>query len=291
MTGLRGLLWRVCAVIASLLLPVAMASAWLAAVVTDSDAYVDTVGPLASDDDVQAAAVDALEGAAVRSVESATGTDLDRGSREAVATAVAQAVDSDEFEDVWRSANRTAHEQVVRILEDDGRVPTQGGRVVVEVGPVFDTVAATLEQRGLVQASAVPPVEASVPLIRVSDLDRARTAYGALDAAGFWLPALWLVLVVLTLLLATDRRRAAVWLALGSMVGLVLLVLGLLVARGVLGEELGSGSDYDLVRSVWDVLVSRLYWWTGVGFVVAVAVLVVAAVLGRRRPVAGPPTG
>lgn len=291
MTGLRGLLWRVCAVIASLLLPVAMASAWLAAVVTDSDAYVDTVGPLASDEDVQAAAVDALEGAAARAVEEATGTRLDQGSRETVATAVAQAVDSDEFEDVWRTANRTAHQQVVRILEDDGQVPTRGGRVVVELGPVFDTVAATLEQRGLVQASAVPPVEASVPLIRVSDLDRARTAYAALDAAGFWLPALWVVLVALTLVLATDRRRAVVWLALGSIVGLVLLVLGLLLARGVLVGELGSSSDYDLVRSVWDVLVSRLYWWTGIGFVAAVAALVAATVLGRRRPVAGPPGG
>jgi hypothetical protein len=134
-TALRGSLWRLFAVLASVLLPVAMASAWLATVVTDSDAYVDTVGPLASDDDVQAAAVDALEGAAVRSVESATGIGLDQGSRGTVTTAVAQAVDSDEFEDVWRSANRTAHEQVVRILENDGRVPTRGGRVVVELGP------------------------------------------------------------------------------------------------------------------------------------------------------------
>ena len=286
MTGLRGLLWRSFAVIASLLLPLAMASAWLSTVVTDSDAYVDTVGPLAGDDDVQAAAVDAVEGATVRSVESATGTSLDPGSRRTVATAVAQAVDSDEFEDVWRTANRSAHGQVVRILEDDGRVPTREGRVVVELGPVIETVARSLEQRGLVEAAAVPPVQASVPLIRVTDLDRARAAYQVLDAAGFWLPALWLLLVALTLLLATERRRAAVWLALGSIVGLVLLVLGLLVARGVLVGELGAGSDYDLVRSIWDVLVSRLYWWTGVGFVVAVVALVVVAVAGRRRAAA-----
>ena len=283
MTGFRGLLWRSFAVIASLLLPLAMTSAWMATVVTDSDAYVDTVGPLASDDDVQAAAVEALEGAAVGSVESATGVSLGQGSREQVSAAVAQAVGSEEFETVWRSANRTAHRQVVRILDDDGRVPTRDGRVVVELGPVFESVARTLEQRGLVAAAAVPPVQASVPLIRVTDLDRAQTAYRALDAAGFWLPALWLLLVALTLLLATERRRAGVWLGVGSIVGLVLLVLGLLVARGVVVGELGASSDYDLVRSIWDVLVSRLYWWTGIGLVVAVAALVVVTVAGRRR--------
>ena len=61
--------------------------------------------------------------------------------------------------------------------------------------------------------------------------------------------------------------------------------MGLLIARNVLVDELGSNSDYELVRSVWDVLVERLYWWIGVGFLVSIAVLVVMVVLGRRRPV------
>ncbi len=284
MTGLRGLLWRLFALLAALLLPIALASAWLATVVTDSDAYVDTVGPLASNEKVQAAAVDALEGAAVSSVEDATGTTLDAGQRELVTAAVGTAVESSEFETVWRAANRTAHRQAVRILEDDGdRQVTEDGRVVVQLGPVYDSIAEGLDQRGLVDASAVPPVEAGVPLIRASDLDQVRTAYQLLDAAGFWVPAIWLVLVVLTMLVATERRKAAVWLAASSIGGLLSLVVALLVARGVVMDELGSNTDYELVGSVWDVLVSGLYWAIGVGFFICVAVLVLVAVLGRRR--------
>ena len=94
------------------------------------------------------------------------------------------------------------------------------------------------------------------------------------------------MLVVLTVLVATERRRAAVWLAAGSIGGLLLLVVGLLIARNVLVAELGSNSDYELIRSVWDVLVERLYWWIGVGFLVSIAVLVLMVVLGRRP--AGP---
>ena len=102
-----------------------------------------------------------------------------RGHELALAGVEGTAVESSEFETVWRAANRTAHRQVVRILEDDGdRQVTDDGRVVVQLGPVYESIAEGLDQRGLVDASAVPPVEASVPLIRASDLDR-RPAPGA----------------------------------------------------------------------------------------------------------------
>ncbi|HET9421823.1 MAG TPA: hypothetical protein VFO49_11845, partial [Nocardioides sp.] len=64
MMGLRGLLWRLFAVLASLVLPVALASAWLSTVVSDSDTYVDTVGPLAADPTVQRVVADSLESTA-----------------------------------------------------------------------------------------------------------------------------------------------------------------------------------------------------------------------------------
>jgi len=291
-TGFRGLLWRLFAVLAGLLLPVALASAWLATVVTDSDAYVDTVGPLASDPTVQKAVTDSLESTAATTVENTTGTSLDAGAREQVATAVGTAVESSQFETAWRTANRIAHREAVRILEDEGQQQvTDDGRVLVQLGPVYDSVIQTLGQEGLVDPAAAPPVNVSVPLVRVTDLERAQEIYDLLDAAGFWLPALWLVLVVLTLLLATERRRAALWLALGSIGGLILLGVGLLIARAVLIEELGSNTDYELIRSIWDVLVERLYWWIGVGFVVSFAVLVLMAVLGRRRPADPSPMG
>ena len=86
-----------------------------------------------------------------------------------------------------------------------------------------------------------------------------------------------------TMLVAPVRRSAAAWLAASSIGGLLSLVVALVVARGILVEELGSGSDYELVGSIWDVLVSRLYWAIGIGFVVCVAVLVLVLVLGRRR--------
>jgi hypothetical protein len=281
-TGFRGLLWRLFAVLAWLLLPVALTSGWLAAVVTDSDSYVDTVGPLAADETVQREVAERLERLAVDTVESATGASVGAQSRELVASTVQDVVASQQFESLWRSANREAHRQAIGLLESD-RTVTDDGRVVVDLAPVYDAVVRSLDQRGLVNAAAAPQVNATVPLARASDLDQVQTAYELLDAAGFWLPVLWLVLVVATLLIATERRRAVGWLAWGSIAGLLLLSVGLLLARAAVVNELGSSDDDELVRAIWDVLVSQLYWAIGVGFLIAAAALVLVLVLGRRR--------
>ena len=287
MTGFRGLLWRLFAVLAWLLLPVAMTSGWLAAVVTDSDSYVDTVGPLAADETVQREVAERLERLAVGTVENATGVTVRGQSRELVASTVQDVVASQRFESLWRSANREAHRQAIRLLESD-RTVTDDGRVVVDFAPVYDAVVRSLDQRGLVNAAAVPQVDATVPLARASDIDQVQAAFEFLDAAGFWLPVAWLVLVVATLLLAPERRRAAGWLAWGSIAGLLLLSVGLLLARAAVVNELGSSDDDELVSAIWDVLVSRLYYAIGVGLLIAVVVLVVRGVLGRRRSGTGP---
>jgi hypothetical protein len=291
-TGLRGLLWRLFALLASVLLPVALSSAWLATVVTDSDSYVDTVGPLASDPTVQEAVADRMEGLALDSVEERAGGTLGSERREGVGAVVQQVVKSAEFEAVWRTANRSAHRQAVRVLEgEEDRLVESDGLVSVELGAVYTDVVQLLDQRGLVDAATVPEVEATVPLARAADLRRVQRVYELLDAAGFWLPAIWLVLAVASLLVAPDRRRALRWLAWGTIGGLLLLVACLLLIRATVLSELGSSGDDELVRAIWDVLVARLYWAIGVGFLIAVGVLVLAAVLGRRRrraPAPGP---
>ena len=109
-----------------------------------------------------------MEGTTVTTVENATGTNLDAGGREQVAAAVGQAVESPEFETAWRTANRIAHREAVRILEDEGQQRvTDDGRVLVQLGPVYDSVIQTLGQEGLVDPAAAPPVNVSVPLVRL----------------------------------------------------------------------------------------------------------------------------
>jgi hypothetical protein len=274
-------------VIAAVLLPVSVLSVWTHGVVSDTDKYVETVAPLADDDAVKAAAVKELEREALQ-LAALTATPLPPGTEELVRLVVQQVVNSPTFRAAWVEANRTAHEQLVAVLEDrsDARVDDDG-RVSIELGTVFSAIAQDLADRGLVNAGRAADIDASFAVMDADQLAKARRAYDTLDTLGFWLPVVWAALVLLTLLLARRRLSATTKLAVASLVTVGLLALVVLFARDALTEDL---PQRDVALAVWDVVVESL--WRAIQVcavalaVVAVAAGVLAVVLGRR---AAPP--
>jgi hypothetical protein len=278
LSGLTGL-------VAAVLLPLSVLAVWVDQVVSDTDRYVETVTPLADDEVVQDAAVAQLERQALQVVQQTAGTDVP-GADAVVGLAVRRVVESPSFRTAWAQANRTAHEQVVAVLED--RSTSVGldeqGRVSIELGTVLDTVVETLAAQGLVDPARVPQVRASFPVMDADQLAKARRAYDALDALGSWLPLAWLALTVVTLLLARRRWATTARLALASLVGTGLLALALFVARDVVTADL---PEREVARAVWDVVVASLWRAIEVTAVVllgvAVATGLLAGLAGRRR--------
>jgi hypothetical protein len=301
----RGFTAALAAVLATLLLPVALLSGWVAGVVTDTDRYVATVAPLATDPVVQRAAIRALDRKAMRVVDRAAGrSDLERyleaagygdlvvsgsaaisaAARDRVAAvvhlAVRSGVGSPGFARAWRAANRSAHEELVAVLEGDDRLVGRDGRVSIELGTVLNTITASLVDQGLIAEGSVPEVRTSFNLVRASDLRKARGAYGLLDAAGFWLPVLWLVAVVLAVVASTGRRRTLRRLAVGSLVGVLCLAAAAAFLRHVLTS---SSPDPEVTGAVWDVVTAGLIRSCLVAGAVAAVVLAGSFVLPSRR--------
>ena len=112
-------------------------------------------------------------------------------------------VDSPTFRTAWVQANRSAHEQLVAVLEDrsDARLDDEG-RVSIQLATVFGAIAQTLADQGLVDADEAADIDASFAVMDADQLAKARRAYDTLDTLGFWLPLVWAALVLLTLLLA-----------------------------------------------------------------------------------------
>lgn len=277
-------------VLAAVLLPLSLVSVWLDGVVSDTDTYVDTVAPLADDDVVKAAAITELQREALALVGSRTS--LPPGAEQLVHLAVQRVVDSPAFRTAWVQANRTAHDQVVAVLESRSRTTRDDhGQVTIELGPVLHSIAVALAGQGLINAGRADHVDASIVVMDAGQLAKARRAYAALDTLGLWLPVIWAGLVLLTLLLARRRVVALVRLAVASLVALGLLALGLVLARGVLTHDL---AQRDVARAVWDVVVAGL-WHELEGAAVALVVVVVVAVLATvataRRGRAATPSG
>lgn len=274
MNPLRTSVASLLGLLACLLLPFGVLSVWVAQQVSDTDAYVETVGPLAENETVKDEASTRVSAEIGRQVPEA------KQEQATVDLVVDRVVGGPEFPGVWRTANRVAHEQIVKILADD----SQADRVTIDLQPVAKQAAAGLRKEGLpVRADQVPPVPFTVA--RGEDLRQAQDGYAIAKDAGFWSPIAWVLLVALTLIAARRRLRALAWLAAGSAVMVAVGLLGLRLARSELLSQVPSG-DRDLATAIWEVTTRDLrtaYLTIAVvGLVVALLVAVLTRLLLRR---------
>lgn len=287
------LLSRIAAIVAILIFPLAIVSAWLEATVTETDRYVATVAPLAEDPVVLAAVEKELTRAALelidldrreqeiqrlvnqRRVSASLQALLDanRGAiREAITSAVAEAsaivVNSPQFPDAWADANRSAHRELTAVLSgEQSQLVDADGRVSIQLDTLVTTAVALLDEQGIVDASQVPEVQASFTFMQAEDLDRAQEIYQLLDNLGFWLPLLWLILAVVAVVFARDRLRAVRWLAVGAILGVVLVAAALGLARDQVVAA-GVVEDPAVLNAVWGAVTIRLVdalWLIGIG--------------------------
>jgi multisubunit Na+/H+ antiporter MnhG subunit len=265
-TGLRWTAAGLLLVLAALLLLAALLSRYARSQVLDTDRYVETVAPLASDPaiqqeitdqvteaifarvDVQALAEDALanvEGGqlgqvgdgALAQVLSALVTrlapvianQLENVTREQVGRFVA----SDQFAGLWVDVNRGAHNGLVAVLTGEGdRALTESsnGTVSVNLGPIVETVRQRLIDRGFSIAERIPDVDAQFVIFQSDELTRAQDLTARLNRWATWLPWVALLVMLAAVLVAPNRRRAL--LILGCVIVLLMLLLAIAVRVG-----------------------------------------------------------
>ncbi|WP_370074641.1 hypothetical protein [Nocardioides sp.] len=278
MNVLRRLLSVLLVLGAVALLPVALAGSWLDRTVTDTDTYVATVAPLADEQTVQdsvrvrtqAAVVSALDPSERRRAQ----------VEDAVGAAVRAVLASPEWPDLWRAANRAAHETMMAALQADA-----GQQVAVRID-LAGVVSATLDllrERGVPVGRDVRAGAVEFEVADSSDLDRARSTIQRGDEVGVWVPVAAAAALAVALLVSPLRRRTTVVAAV-----LALPALGLLGARSVLEAVADPGEQRELGLAVWDALVAGLWRDVAIAAGVALAVLL-ALVLPRKRRGRGAP--
>lgn len=266
------------------MLPLGIASAWTAERVTDTDGYVEAVGPLASDPAVQRELASRIETRARVAIGVGRMERADaRAARQKIHVLVAQLVQAEEFRTVWDEANRIAHGQLITVLDSRG-----SGAVPLDLTPVLDGVLVTLGAQGLPVRTA--DVAVVVYVADAGDLEKARAGYRVVHAAGYWVPALCVALIVCALVVARRRGQVLGILGAGAAVtcGLTLLVLG--AVRSTALDSVPS-ADRGLAGAVWDVLVHSLRTMLVVAVVVGVVLVVVSIAVRVLRPPEKAPAG
>ncbi|NYJ03117.1 hypothetical protein HNR19_003815 [Nocardioides thalensis] len=271
--------------VATLLTPLGVTAWWLGSTVDDTDAYVDTVAPLADDPELRDRLAEAVGDAVSSSLDEDLPLGLPAGFDGMIDEAARQVTANEEFPRFWRDANRATHREFLAIVEDDA--PADGW-LLVDLGPLMLAVYAELEADG-VPVAMLPDPRLVVPVAPESELAEHRDAYQLLDAVSGWLPVLWAALVLLAAAVARGLRGRLVTLglaALGLALGAVLVRLAAGPVSDVALESVDPGRR-GLADLIAEVMVDRLESTSVlVAAVAAVAGLVLvigAALAGRRR--------
>src|SRR6266496_4929653 len=298
-------------IVSVVLVPLARLSVWVRNLVLDTNHYVDTVAPLATNKaitdvvakratdrlfqqvDVEARAKDALPERA-----QFLASPISSGVQTFTHTAAERALASEQFATVWKNANRRAHTSVVKVLTGEGKnVSIKNDKVVLDLSAEIDDIVKRLDERGVTVFDGLAKKQKNlqVELFDASQLEKARSAVHMLDRLRIVLVVLVFVLLGVALALSGNRRRTLMRWGLGLVAAMAVTAALLALGRSA---YLNVAQNRDAAGAAFDILVrflrNSLRTIAVLGLVVAVAAflsgpsrLAVRTRDGARRLVGG----
>jgi len=292
-------------VVGFILVPLSAVAIWTHNQLTNTDRYVETVSPLADNEDIQQTVANVVVKAIFTNVdiEKRVASALPKRAKPLAApiatAAQSYAVDvtetllaSQQFQDLWDAANRRAHNQLVAFLTDDpgkapGAVSIDDGKVTLDLAKVVKQVQGKLVDAGLtfLKNVRVPPVSTTISIIDTEGLSEARQYLSILDTLSWVLPLLGAIALAASALLVPNRRRGTIRSAMVLVAACVLTVALLAVARSLYLDAATSPKVSEGTASaVFDILVRNLRYGVITLGVVGIIVAVVAYFVGPSAP-------
>jgi len=219
--GPQARVWRITSIVllilGCVLAPLGVAAGWAKNLVTDETAYLDAVGPLATDPVV----IDAAQNRAVSAIDDAI-TNLNLADKlgdeltslglppklatlaesfapmlraqvtDVVTNVVHKILTSQEFADAWRTANAEAHTAFVNVMT--GQDPGPAAGVSVKLGSLIGTIKNKLTSNGVAWASQIPDVPVQFDIANNANVKKIQGYYDLLNTLGTLLLAIGLML-------------------------------------------------------------------------------------------------
>jgi hypothetical protein len=196
-----------------------------------------------------------------------------------------RALETSQAESAWSTANRAAHETLLKILNDEGSaVSTSGGEVVLDLKALVSESGGQLGVAGKL-ASKVPDDAAQLTILKSDQLSMAQDISKLVRKLPIVLTLLALLLYGLAIYLAGPRRRQAL-----RSVGFGFIVAGVLslLLRGVAGNTVvdalaGNESVKPAVEAVWSIGTALLVTVAVSAITFGILVVIAAWLAGPTR--------
>jgi hypothetical protein len=202
---------------------------------------------------------------------------LSGGLRQVAGNGAEQLLKSSTAQTLWEDANRSAHEQLVEVLEEKGdAVSTEGGEVTLNLGSLVTNLASQVGI-GSNLAEKLPPDAGQVVILRSDQLKTAQNIAVAVKGLALLLSILTLAAFAGAIYLSRGQRWVTV---LMSGIGLIAAGFAVIVARHVaggvvVGQLVTNESVKPAAEATWSIGTSLM---TSIATtVIVVGVLAVAA--------------
>jgi hypothetical protein len=300
----------------------AVLAVWINRQLLDTDSWTNTSSQLLADPKIQSAVGGVLVNelfnsvdisAKVKSVLPSQAAELaapaTAGLRALALQVAPQVLSSATVQNAWRQANRTAQQELLRILNGGSKtVSTSGGVVALQLHPLLTQLASQLglqehlasvqsKLQGAPSAAArnavkeklgvtLPPLSGRIVILRSSQLRTAQNIVKAIKGFALLLPAIAIGLFMLALWLADGWRRVAV-----RSIGWCLIAIGVIVvlARRLIGDAIVDSlvkvpTNKPAAHQVYAIGTSLLYDAAIALITYGVVVVIAAWIAGRTRP-------
>jgi hypothetical protein len=286
-------------VVGGLLAIMSVLMIWVRDTLLDTNAWVDTIAPVAASPAVQSAIANDVTTQLFEKADVQTkvkdalppnaaflAAPLTNQVRSFSNTAAKKVVGSDQFQNLWVDINRKAHNAVVAVLtgEQKGRISTSGGKVTLDLSSVTSNVQSKLQSSGISALQGVSLGNGQITLVSSPTLQKVQGATRVLKGLAFLFPVLALGCLAGATALARDRRRGLLAAALGLSIAMVVLLAILAVLQNIyLDEVVSARLPSDAASDIYNAIVHFVRQSAQVVFAVGVIVAVGAAIAGPSR--------
>lgn len=278
-----------------LLLPITLMGLWARAEIYDSDTYLESVGNLASNEDVQEAVAHRIVTEAERRlageswqefVEStvqdpeleAELLEIESGAGAYIESTIIELMQTPQFQQLWVDINRDAQPVIEQILrgQDTEAVESSNGAVRINLYPVYREVESVLFSEGI-DLGVELQIDREDLWLTVFEGDRLVQVQEAVQLLNRGIAVAFVLLVSLPIVyLLVSRRRwlAGAVLGMAAVLGMGIHALLLGAARQFLTDAAVEGTEREAVRVVFDEVTDSLWLASGTIAVVGIIIFV-----------------
>jgi hypothetical protein len=265
----------------------------------NTDTYVNTVAPLASNPAIQTQVAKQVSENLITRTDVETrvkdalppkagflATPITSGLETATNELALKALQSKQFYMLWVAANRASHKQLVAVLtgSNEGSVSSKNGKVTIDLSQVEVNVKKNLDAKGITVFDKIPAVKGlDFVLFQSKDLTKIQKLTKLLNDLAIVLPIITLLCFAGVIVLTRNRRRGLVRASAGLAMSMAVILVVMAVARNQYLSGLSPNQSVAANQAVIDTVTAALRQAVRIILIAAALIAIVALIAGNRR--------